>query len=482
MDRVTLEISLSYVRPVAQTDLLITALRGLYVAAERTVPSDLEERVRKVCNPNPPSPIDWMTTSLSFLPQPLPQDINFQYRLAMIRTMERINDLAQVERANFLTSIIREVGKAPALKGKDPLVICCQAIAKSLDPYTKVVTADEARRHSGYEGEGTGIGVEAEIQPDGSVLVNAVYPGGPAQKAGILPGDRLTAVGDEDGDPISPSRILDVLAQGPVMTLDPCAAPFCGPVTLTWERDNGRGGKGKLPRQRFNIETVLGTSRMADGSWDFTLDSHDHLALVRIASFSRGTSAELQRILEQLVHNDVRGVVLDLRWCPGGYLDEALDAARLFLADGLVASIKGRRGDAQEYRATAAGPFVKLPLVVLVNGDTSGGAELVAAALQDHQRAKVVGHRTLGKGSVQTPLHVDITGIGFNLTAGTFHRPSGRELHRFPDSKTTDDWGVRPDVVSRVSSDRAALLKRQWLEKTLRPAQISAETSDRRGR
>jgi carboxyl-terminal processing protease len=98
-----------------------------------------------------------------------------------------------------------------------------------------------------------------------------------------------------------------------------------------------------------------------------------------------------------------------------------------------------------------------------------GGAELIAAALQDYRRAAVVGRRTRGKASVQTPIHLGVPQAGMKLTSGTFLRPSGRNLHRFPDSRADDDWGVRPDVEFRVSTDLDARLKAWWQTATLRP-------------
>ncbi len=108
-------------------------------------------------------------------------------------------------------------------------------------------------------------------------------------------------------------------------------------------------------------------------------------------------------------------------------------------------------------------------MVVLVNGETSGGAELIAAALQDHKRAVVVGQRTLGKASVQQPLQNPPPGVQLKLTAGTFYRPSGKNLHRFPESKPGDDWGVKPDVEFRVSPQLGRQLKAWWEAQTLRP-------------
>ncbi len=95
--------------------------------------------------------------------------------------------------------------------------------------------------------------------------------------------------------------------------------------------------------------------------------------------------------------------------------------------------------------ATLHTPFLGFSLVVLVNRETSGGAELIAAALQDHHRAAIVGQRTRGKASIQTLLPLPIPDAGLKLTNGMFLRPSGKNLHRFPESKRTDDWGVRPD-------------------------------------
>src|SRR5262249_54703093 len=122
------------------------------------------------------------------------------------------------------------------------------------------------------------------------------------------------------------------------------------------------------------------------------------------------------------------------------------------------------------------------PVLVLVNGETSGGAELIAAALQDNSRAKVAGQRTVGKGSIQTVVGIAVPDAGLKLTTGTFVRPSGKNLHRFADStaepdlpagrrrrQVGDDWGVRPDVDLRTSAALAKLLKEWWLLQTLRP-------------
>jgi carboxyl-terminal processing protease len=133
--------------------------------------------------------------------------------------------------------------------------------------------------------------------------------------------------------------------------------------------------------------------------------------------------------------------------------------------------VKARGKEPTVYRSTSEGKFTGFPLAVLVNGQTMGGAELIAAALQDHHRAVVVGQRTLGKASVQTPIALPLPGVGLKLTSGTFERPGGKNLHRFPDSKPSDDWGVRPDADGefRVSPELGRRLAEWWRRQSLRP-------------
>ena len=110
--------------------------------------------------------------------------------------------------------------------------------------------------------------------------------------------------------------------------------------------------------------------------------------------------------------------------------------------------------------------------MILVNGETSGGSELVAAALQDNRRGVVVGQRTFGKASVQTMLALPMPNTGLKLTSGNFIRPSGKALHRFPDSKLKDDWGVRPDpeLTLPITADLSRQLYHWWQEPSIRPS------------
>jgi carboxyl-terminal processing protease len=201
------------------------------------------------------------------------------------------------------------------------------------------------------------------------------------------------------------------------------------------------------------------------------VDREHQIAQVRIGSFAEGTAEELLQTLTALKAKGLRGLILDLRWCPGGFLKEAVASARLFLDEVPIAKTKMRNGQSEEYVGKRDVNFLDFPIIVLVNHDTLGGAELIAAALQDNKRALVAGQRTFGKGTIQILTVVVTPNIGLKLSAGTFLRPNGKNLHRFPDSKATDDWGVLPDpkLEFRISPDLSKQLREWWLWQTLRP-------------
>jgi carboxyl-terminal processing protease len=179
----------------------------------------------------------------------------------------------------------------------------------------------------------------------------------------------------------------------------------------------------------------------------------------------------------------LRGLILDLRWCPGGYLDDSRDVADLFLPRTAPnATVRYRNGRPDERTPHARDSFLNLPVVVLVNDETTGGAELIAAVLQDNKRARIAGQRTRGKASVQRrwslagdvgdlALTIPVPNMELKLTSGMLIRPSGKNLNRFADSKPTDDWGVRPDpnLEFRVSAALGQRLQEWWQQQTLRP-------------
>ncbi|HXG10965.1 MAG TPA: S41 family peptidase [Gemmataceae bacterium] len=424
------EVERGYARPVARADLAHAALTGLYEAARLPVPSALRAEVAKV----------------------------------------KSNE----ELLGLLIRIRRDVGNAEPLQGTGALLASLRAMTRILDPHSGLLTSEELRRGGSGPAQGFGLDIE-ENGENAPVLIKEVAPGGPAQKAGLRPGDEITHV---NGRPAQEDLLVRVRLRAQVPILDGTSATLVGDepgdgVTLTVRRAGVQEPwQVKLERQTFRPETVLGVIRHDNNAWDYWIDRRRKIAHVRIAGLASGTAMELRQVVAGLKDEGLRGILLDLRWCPGGFLNEALDVAQLFLGECTVASVKSRLQGEDTYRSVRdESKVLDVPLVVLVNAETSGGAELIAAALQDNGRARIAGQRTRGKASIQTTVGLPVPSTGLKLTSGTFLRPSGKNLHRFPDSKPGDDWGVRPDpgLEVRTSAALSRQLKEWWLLQTLRP-------------
>jgi C-terminal peptidase prc len=421
----------NYVREVPRTDLTLTALTSLYEAARESVPRTLAADVKQAA--------------------------------------------AEADRKELLARARQRLGTREGLKGTDAALVSILAMLRTLDPYC-AITSDAEIARARAEGPDPGLGLElADNQGVGALLIKSVAPGSPAQRAGLRPRDRITHLNGRPTEEIPAAQVQALLGVRPIglgrrrRTAEPE-----GYMRLTVRRPGSRRDRQvTVERLPFHVETVFGVRRQSDNSWDYWLDARRKIAQVRLGSLETGTAAALGEVLKELYGQGLRGLVLDLRWCPGGFLNEASSTAGLFLKEGaLVATIKYRKeGTPPEHSAHGSEHFTDFPVVVLVNGETSGGAELIAAALQDHHRAAIVGQRTRGKGSVQSMDTTLTIGVSLKLTTGTFVRPSGKNLHRFPDSKPTDDWGVLPEprYDCRISSDLGEHLKEWWLLQTLRP-------------
>ncbi|MFM7149317.1 MAG: S41 family peptidase, partial [Gemmataceae bacterium] len=175
-------------------------------------------------------------------------------------------------------------------------------------------------------------------------------------------------------------------------------------------------------------------------------------------NFSTTPTTELKSAVETLEKERIRGLIIDLRNNPGGLLRAAVEISDLFLTDGVIVSTKGRNHREEVFRAKLDGTMLMpmgrpVPIVVLVNHYSASASEILAAALQDHKRAVVMGERSYGKGSVQNILLLENDSSALKLTTAGYFRPSGKNIHRFPDAKDfeaaridPDEWGVKPDA------------------------------------
>ena len=230
-----------------------------------------------------------------------------------------------------------DLGNAKALEGTNALRLGIRAMARSLDPYCAIVSGDELRRGNG---ENLNYGIGFELMPNGGagpLLVKKVVPGGSAQRKGVRPGDQVTHVNGKSVEGQDADAVMVRMGRPERSSTDPL------PVELTLRRSGRKEPwKVSLMYEFFKPETVLGVQRNNDETWNYFADPERKLAHVRIGSLDHGIAQELQQVLTTLKADGMKGLVLDLRWSPGGFLNEAVLLSRLFLKDGIIARIKNR--------------------------------------------------------------------------------------------------------------------------------------------
>jgi carboxyl-terminal processing protease len=260
-----------------------------------------------------------------------------------------------------------------------------RGMVRSLDPHSDFLDPAEYRvLASDTKGRFGGIGVEIDVR-DGWLTVTAVFPGGPAERAGVAIGDRFVTI---DG-----ARARDMPIEEAVRRMR--GEPGTEVRVSLRRAEDAPAFEARMKREIVAVDAVEGEVLA------------DRLLYLRLRVFQETTIRELADVLDAAVaatreRGGLRGVLLDLRDNPGGLLDQAVAVADEFLASGVIVSTRGRGGrELSVARARESGTRPNWPLVVLVNGYTASAAEIVAGALGDHGRALIVGTRTFGKGSVQ---------------------------------------------------------------------------------
>ena len=268
------------------------------------------------------------------------------------------------------------------------------------------------------------------------VLVGTPLPDSPALKAGLMAGDRILEI---DGNGLPPGKEIQTAvtllrgAPGSVVTV---GVKRAGSDQLL---------KIKIERDTVRLQSVKGDRYKPDASWDFMLDDRRKIGYVRLTQVGNQSPEEMQAALNELTARGMKALILDLRNNPGGALAEAVAVADLFVESGRIVTVKSRTGE-QAYDARPEGTFSGFPMALLVNRNTASAAEIIAACLQDHQRAIVVGERTFGQAIVRTLVSLRGGTGALKLPIAAYYRPSGKTMNRYPDSKDTDDWGVKPDT------------------------------------
>ncbi len=333
-----------------------------------------------------------------------------QLTLADLRSF---TDVFSQIRRNYVVEVDDKTLLNAAIKG----------MLSELDPHSAYLPADDFKQlDDSAHGRYSGIGVDVGIQGQKIVIRSVIVPS-PADKAGINPGDIITAI---NGNPVK-GRLL----QG---SIDEIQGEPGTTVTLTIlpAGADGKERKVELTREYLNIPTL--SFELLDQQYGY----------FRLSFFHKNSAKDLQESLDSIKQDGIvlRGLIIDLRNNPGGVLQPAVEMADGFLDEGLIVSTKGRNATMQlEFRAHEGQWLPGVPLIVLVDRGSASASEVLAGALQDHGRALIVGERTFGKGSVQSILPLK-NGAGIKLTTARYYTPSGRSIQA---------EGIRPDlVVERV--------------------------------
>ncbi|HXD87411.1 MAG TPA: S41 family peptidase [Urbifossiella sp.] len=336
--------------------------------------------------------------------------------------------------------------------------------------------------------------------------VHRVIPGSPAQRAGVKPGDTITHLADLAITAANANRMFAQFAYPSNVGFDPNTGR---PRPIKRSFQFKRTGQDQainltLETQGYMPESVAGVIRVAESKWDCLLDREYKIGYLRIGPIEQGTERKVEEMLDDLTKAGCRALILDLRWCPGGYVTPGTEIAGLFLRpNDVIAQVSSRvfRGGRplppaappgfnpqpgflgppplpDLYRASGptAGKFSKLPLLVLVGSETTGGGEMIAAALQDNRRATIMGQRTVGRASIQNAMDIGFGQLQFKVTTGATLRANGKPRGKLTNSKPTDDWGVKPDPGLEVPVTLAVSKQlRMWAEEqVLRPAESNA--------
>lgn len=289
-------------------------------------------------------------------------------------------------------------------------------VASLGDPHSVYFPPKEAKEFSNdLAGEFEGIGAEIGIR-DSQLTIISPLPGSPAEIAGLKPGDKVLAIDGEDTAGIK----LD-------FAVSKIRGPRNSEVVLTITHNGYSTAEDiSIKRDKINIPTI-----------DSKIIEDTDIAYLRISYFNQDTWFDFDKAVRELIKESPKGLILDLRRNPGGFLETAIDVASEWVKQGVIVTEKNGKDVVIEHKSRGAHRFVGLPTVVLVDEGTASGSEIVAGALQDYDIAKVVGAQTFGKGSVQD-FEVLPDGSGLKLTIAKWFTPKDRAI---------DGEGIEPDII-----------------------------------
>lgn len=308
-------------------------------------------------------------------------------------------------------------------------------------------------------GDFGGLGIRLS-KVDGFVTVMSPMPGTPAFAAGVMPGDRILFVDDKDISGMELDEAVELM-RGPVGSK----------VKIVMSRKNESTGEYEtLPDFHFKRQQIVPEVvyyRMLP----------DQVGYIYLVDFSGHSSEEVKKALAALTEQGMKYLVLDLRFNPGGLLTGAADIAKLFMGSRqMIVYTQGRKPEFyQEYKTGEKADYPDIPMAVLINQGSASASEIVSGALQDNDRAVIVGQRSFGKASVQQVMPLG-GGAGIKLTIAYYYTPKGRLIHRnYRDKSKENEGGIFPDVEVKVEPQEEIKIFRQYNNVVYTPGQALPE-------
>ena len=390
------------------------------------------------------------------LEQPVPDELTDKLKNA--------KDLGRAQISELLRTARLPLGKREDLDaGKDVDTSTLMMFAELRDPYSTYYDKDTLKKMDApLRGEyrGVGIHIRRDLVKDGLLVVSPIK-GSPAYHAGIQAGDVITTIKRETnakGEPLQSDepKVISTKGMKTEQALDIILGLPGVPVTLVVDREGAKEPlEFTIKRGVVSVETVHGVKRDEKDEWTFFIDKDSKIGYVQLTQFAPSTARDLNAAILKMKKAGLNGLILDLRFNPGGLLTQAVAVSDLFIGDGLIVTVKYRYKEPEEWYDRGLANYADFPMAVLVNGSSASAAEIVSAALRDHGRAVVIGERTYGKGSVQNVEDVYRTGGQIKLTTARYFPPKGVNIDKLSTSgKDEEDWGVRPDKGFEVKLTR----------------------------
>lgn len=320
---------------------------------------------------------------------------------------------------------------------KELMEAAIQGMLQKLDRYSNYIPPEQLTEfNESMQQEFGGIGIQVDIDSQTNrLIVISPLPGTPAFRGGVKAGDLIMEIEGKSTEDYAIRDAQDILKGRPGQAVS---------IGVLHKGDNDVTTI-PLVRELIKMQTVLGDQHKDDASWDFMLDQESKVGFIRLTHFSSHTADELRKALADLKEEGVKALIIDLRFNPGGLLTQAIEISDIFIEEGTIVSTKGRNSPERSWSAHKEETYESIPMAVLINRYSASASEILSACLQDHERATIIGERSWGKGSVQNVIPLDGEKSALKLTTASYHRPSGKNIHRFQGAKDDDEWGVMPN-------------------------------------